>query len=253
MAFWLYDLLAQDGEGKLRAKALFNLNLFLHALSAFLVYLTTTLLCLRKGRGLTYIPAIVATSVYLFLPSTLWFQGSLRSRDLSPVFFIGSVYASLKLWMRRRFVSLKYLNWYSILVLCFALTSWFGFVFGLVVAIYSIYRWKRDHHYAHFVGVTMLTLLLSILLLVQGKYYQHGGLNFIDYMIQKLSQHNSLNRQAYLLGIPNNVGTSLINYIILLAPIIPLACTLAYFVVRNRGMKFVFTRNGLLLALQHGQ
>ena len=71
------------------------------------------------------------------------------------------------------------------------------------------------------------------------------GLNFIDYMIQKLSQHNSLNRQAYLLGIPNNVGTSLFNYIILLAPIIPLACTLTYFVVRNRGMKFVFTRNGL--------
>ena len=30
-----------------------------------------------------------------------------------------------------------------------------------------------------------------------------------------------------------------------LAPIIPLACTLTYFVVRNRGMKFVFTRNGL--------
>ena len=147
--------------------------------------------------------------------------------------------------MRRKFVSLKYLFWYGILLLCFALTSWFGFVFGLVVAIYSIYRWKRDQHYAHFVGVTMLTLLLSILLLIQGKYYQHGGLSFIDYMIQKLSQQNSLDRQAYLLGIPNNVGTSLINYIILLAPIVPLACTLAYFVVRNRGMKFVFTRNGL--------
>lgn len=246
MAFWLYDLLAQDGEGKLRAQALFNLNLFLHALSAFLVYLTTTLLCLRKGLGPTYVPAIVATSVYLFLPSTLWFQGIVYGPEtLAQVFFIGSVYASLKLWMRRKFVSLKYLFWYSILLLCFALTSWFGFVFGLVVAIYSIYRWKRDHHYAHFVGITMLTLLLSILLLIQGKYYQHGGLSFIDYMIQKLSHQNSLNRQAYLLGIPNNLGISLINYIILLAPIIPLACTLAYFVVRNRGMKFVFTRNGL--------
>ncbi len=246
MAFWLYDLLAKDGQGKLLAKVLFSLNLFLHALCAFLVYLTTTLLCLRKGLGPTYIPAIVATCVYLFLPSTLWFQGIIYGPEtLAQVFFIGSVYASLKLRMRRKFVSLKYLFWYSILLLCFALTSWFGFVFGLVVAIYSISRWRRDQNYAHFVGVTMLTLLLSILLLIQGKYYQHGGLSFIDYMIQKLSQQNSLNRQAYLLGIPNNVGASLVNYIILLAPIIPLACTLAYFVVRNQGMKFVFTRNGL--------
>ena len=56
-----------------------------------------------------------------------------------------------------KFVSLKYLFWYSILLLCFTLTSWFGFVFGLVVAIYSFYRWQRDRYYAHFVGVTMLT------------------------------------------------------------------------------------------------
>ena len=246
MAFWLYDLLANNSEGRLQDGALWGLNLFLHALSAFLVYLTTTLLCLRKGLGHTYVPAIVATSVYLFLPSTLWFQGVIYGPEtLAQVFFMGSVYASLKLWMRKKFVSLKYLFWYSILLLCFTLTSWFGFVFGLVVAIYSFYRWQRDRYYAHFVGVTMLTLLVSILLLVQGKYYQHGGIGFFDFMMQKLSQHNSLNRQAYLLGIPNNLGASLVNYIILLAPIIPLACTLSYFVVRNQGMKFVFTRNGL--------
>ena len=245
MAFWIHGVFGKNSIG-INAPAILGFNLFLHALSGVLVYLTTTLLCLRKGLGSTYVPAIVATCVYFFLPSTLWFQGYIYGPEtLAQVFFIGSVYTSLKLLMRKRFVSFKYLFWYSVLLFCFTLTSWFGFIFGLVVALYSLYRWQRDRNYAHFVGVTLLTLLLSIILLVQAKYYQHGGINFIDFMSQKLSDHNSLNRNDFLLGIPKNIITSIGNYVLLLAPIVPLACILVYFVMRNRGMKFVFTRNGL--------
>lgn len=245
MAFWIHGIFGKNSIG-INASVTLGLNLFLHALSGILVYLTTTLLCLRKGLGSTYVPAIVATCVYFFLPATLWFQGYIYGPEtLAQVFFMGSVYTSLKLLMRKRFVSLKYLFWYSVLLFCFTLTSWFGFIFGLVVALYSLYRWQRDQNYAHFVGVTLLTLLLSIVLLVQAKYYQHGGINFIDFMSQKLSDHNSMNRNDFLLGIPKNIMTSIGNYVLLLAPIVPLACILIYFVVRNRGMKFVFTRNGL--------
>jgi hypothetical protein len=115
------------------------LNLLFHLLSAIFVYFTVCLLSFNRARSYLHFPSFVAYSIYLFLPSTLWFQGNVYMSDMAVHLpFIIGVYIVLKMVLRQKFYIPKYMVMYSLILFIMIYTSWLGVFFAFGVVAYSL-------------------------------------------------------------------------------------------------------------------
>ena len=166
-----------------------SLNMILGLLTAIFVYFTVCLLSFNRARSYLHFPSFVAYTIYLFLPSTLWFQSNVYMSDMAVHLpFVIGVYIVLKMVLRKKFYVPKYILGYTLVLFIMIYTSWLGVFFAFGVLVYSLLHARDIRGFRLLIWVTLIVLFFTLRLIV----YQYSQINGLEAYI-----HEVINR--YLL------------------------------------------------------
>lgn len=226
-------------------------NLLLHFISALFVYFTVCLLSFNRARSLPYLSAVVAYTIYLFLPVTLWFQGNVYMSDMAVhTLFIIGVYIALKMIIRRKFYVPKYIFFYVVVLALMIYTSWLGVFFAAGVIVYSLLHVRGE---VKGFGVFLWSTVLVTILMLRAIVYQYSQINGVDaYIEEMLSRYivrGSLEGTdqglwSFMFSYLWLIKTLLYNYIIHYIVVYALIAVFVYLAVTRKKLKIVFSENG---------
>ena len=225
-------------------------NMTLHFISGLFVYFTVCLLSFNRARSLPYRSALVAYVIYLFLPVTLWFQGNVYMSDMAVhTLFVIGVYTALKMIIRKKFYSPKYIFLYVVVLALMVYTSWMGLFFAAGVLIYSLLHVRDIKGFRILIYSTLLVSVFVLQIIVY-QYAQINGLSaYIQEMLSRYLVRGSVGETdkglfhfmfSYLWYIKNIVYNYLVNYLIVYL-IITLFVWLA---ISRKKLKIIFSENG---------
>ncbi|MBL7778478.1 MAG: hypothetical protein JNK66_09325 [Chitinophagales bacterium] len=225
-------------------------NLALHFISGLFVYFIVCLLSFSRARAMPYRSAIVAFAIYIFLPVTMWFQGNVYMSDMAvhTVFVIG-VYTVLKMIIRQKFYSYKYIFFYVVSLSLMLYTSWLGVFFAAGVLIYSLLHVQQIKGFKVLIAATVLCLI-AISQIVIYQYSQiHGPMNFFSEMISRYmvrgsfadTKHGLLH---FMFGYLWFAKTLLYNYVLHYNVFFLLLIGFIYVAATHKKLKIVFSENG---------
>ena len=226
------------------------IHLFIHFLSALFVYFTVCLLSFSRARNLPYLPAVVAFVVYVFNPATLWFQSNVYMADmLVQLPFVLGTYTALKLIIRQRFYSFKYLFFYSILLFLMMYSSWLGYFFAAGMIIYALLHMHKHPGFKWLIFISILCTFLALrFTLVQ--YASVNGLNalFNEAVSRYLVRGSLGDLQNGYFAFVKSYAYYLIrivfNYISSYLPIYIAILWFTFTASRQKKMKILFSENG---------
>lgn len=223
-------------------------HLIINFVSAFFIYLIVCLLGQQKPFSKIYLVGIIGYIVYLFNPAVLWFQANTYMSDMAVhLFFILGVYTMLKLLMRKRFFSVKYLIYYALFLFLMIYTSWLGLFFAFSVFVYSLIKLRTEKVFLPLVFITIIVTYLALWLIVY-QYSAIAGLdNFIFQMIDRVAERGSASGDGFFgffkikyLELKKLLFTYLTSYL----PIFLLIATFGWLVITKAKLRIVFTKNG---------
>lgn len=229
-----------------------NLQIF-HLLVNFVcglfIYLIVCLLGEQKPFARIYWSGIVGYLVYLFSAGVLWFQSNTYMSDmLVHLFFVLSVYTMLKLLMRKKFFSPKYLVLYAIFLFLMIYTSWLGLFFAFSVFLYSFIKLRKEKV---FIPLNLISLFVSIaaLALFIYQYSLIAGLEPLkNQLIHRLGERGSLAENSGILSqlkhLAYLVWLMLKGYITSYFPLFLLLIGFVYLTITRAKLRIVFTKNG---------
>jgi len=226
------------------------LNLVFHFISGLFVYFMVCLLSFNRARSLPYRPGIVAFVIYTFLPVTLWFQGNVYMSDMAVhLLFIIGVYTALKMIIRQRFYSAKYIFLYMLCLALMLYTSWLGVFFAFGILVYSLLHVRGNKGFNVLIWATAITTVVMLRLIV----YQYSQINGLEAYLMEMFNRYAL--RGSLEG--TNQGlfhfmfaylwlfkTLLYNYIIHYFVIYVVIGLFMYFAASHKKLKIVFSENG---------
>lgn len=229
-------------------KSYYVLNGLLVALSGFFVYLTICLLSLKKASREFSVFALLGMLIYLTAYPILRFQFFNYHPDIFVVpFLIISQYLFLKLLMKERYRSVKYLLLIGLLLFILNYSSWFGLVFSLIILLLAIFNLRKRYKlFPYILLVGFITAFVCFFIFSQ--YAVMGGWKnvifyFKDTYLRESPLYGHLRQTAWqiIIQVIKNLG------ILLLA----LFLIFGYSIFAKR-RKFLFTKNGyryLILSL----
>lgn len=225
-------------------------NLFLHFISGLFVYFTVCLLSFSRARNLPYRPAIVAFAIYTFLPVTLWFQSNIYMSDMAvhSLFIIG-VYIALKMIIRQKFYSLKYIFFYTLVLALMIYTSWLGVFFAFGVLVYSLLHVRDIKGFRILIGSTVIVTLIMLRLIVY-QYSQINGIGaYIEEMLSRYLVRGSLAETNqgllhFMFSYLWYAKTLLYNYLVHYNIPYFVLLIFAWLALSRKKMKIVFSENG---------
>ena len=224
-------------------------HLVINFISALFIYLIVCLLGQQKPFLKTYWSGVVGFSVYLFSQAVLWFQCNTYMSDmLVHFFFILNVYIILKLLIRKRFFSPKYLVWHAIVLFLMIYTSWLGIFFAFSVFLYSFIKLRKTKV---FIPLNLITLFVSLAAVGLFSYQYsliNGFDNYLEQMVNRVSERGSLNSsvgvfvflKSYFMGIINMLKAYFTSYL----PVFLLLGSFIYLTFSRTKLRIVFTKNG---------
>jgi len=226
------------------------LNLSFQFLSGLFIYFIVCLLSFNRARSYPYRSAIVAFVIYIFLPPTLWFQSNVYMSDMAVhLLFIIGVYIALKMIIRERFYSPKYIFFY---VLCLALmiyTSWLGVFFAFGILVYSLLYAKWNSGFRVLLWSTILVNIILLPLIIY-QYSQINGLEaYLGEMINRYIQRGSLEPTdsgllhffiSYLLLIKTLLYNYIVNYFVGYVALL----AFLWVAISRKKLRIVFSENG---------
>lgn len=224
-------------------------NLFTNFISALFIYFIICLLGQQKPFYKIYWSGVIGFAIYLFSTGVLWFQCNTYMSDmLVHSFFIINVYIILKLLMRKKYYSPKYLIYFSIFLFFMIYTSWLGIFFAFSVFIYSFIKLRKE---PVFIPLNLITLFVSstaILLFVFQYSHINGAEAYFNQMLQRVGERGSLHKDLsfftqiknYLLSLISIIKTYTTSYL----PLFLLLLSFAFLVVKKTKLRIVFTKNG---------
>lgn len=226
------------------------INLFLHFISGLFIYFTVCLLSFNRARSLPYRSALVAYSIYLFMPATLWFQGNVYMSDmLVHTFFVIGVYTALKMIIRQKFYSPKYIFFYVLVLVLMIYTSWLGLFFAFGVLVYSLLHVRSIAGFRVLIWSTIIVTLVMLRLITYQYAQIAGPLAYLEEMLSRYIERGSLAETNhglfhfmfdYLWLIKTLLYNYIINYILVYIAII----AFVYIVMTRKKMQIVFSENG---------
>ncbi|HWB64860.1 MAG TPA: hypothetical protein VG603_15190, partial [Chitinophagales bacterium] len=225
-------------------------NLLLNLISALFVYFTVCLLSFNRARSLPYRPAIVAYVVYLFLPVTLWFQGNVYMSDMvvHTLFIIG-VYTALKMIIRQKFYSPKYIFFYVTCLGLMIYTSWLGLFFAFGVLVYSLLHVRDIKGFRVLLWSTVIVTLVMLRLMVYQYSQINGAFAYLDEMINRYIIRGSLEGAnqglfhfmfSYLWLIKTLLYNYFIHYVVIYIGLL----WFVWLAVSRKKLKIIFSENG---------
>lgn len=224
-------------------------HLLLNLVSALFIYLIVCLLGQQKPFARTYWSGIVGVAVYLFSQGVLWFQCNTYMSDmLVHLFFILNVYTILKLLMRKRFFSPKYLVHYAIFLFLMIYTSWLGLFFAFSVFLYSFIKLRKTKV---FMPLNLITLFVSIaaVALFVFQYSQIAGFDaYVNQMLNRMTERGGLPQTIGILATLKQLGYQIIfllkTYLTSYLPLFLLLASFLYLTISRAKLRIVFTKNG---------
>ena len=230
-------------------KAIQIFHLSINLICALFIYLIVCLLGQQKPFARIYWSGIVGVLIYLFSPGVLWFQMNTYMSDmLVHLFFVLNVYTILKLLMRKRFFSPKYLVYYAVLLFLMIYTSWLGLFFAFSVFTYSFIKLRNTKVHIPLNLVTLFVTLASLALL----YVQYKGIAgseaYIDQMMNRIAERGSVQEDAGLLAQISSIAHMIIRvvstYVSSYLPHFLLLFSFVYLTLTRAKLRIVFTKNG---------
>lgn len=225
-------------------------NMLLHFISGLFVYFTVCLLSFSRARNLPYRPGVVAFIIYMFLPVTLWFQGNVYMSDMAVhTLFIIGVYTALKMIIRQRFSSPKYIFLYVAVLALMIYTSWLGVFFAFGVLVYSLLHVRSNKGFGTLIWSTLVTALVVLRLIVY-QYSQINGVSaymeemFSRYIIRGSLEETNQGLWHFMFSYMWLVKTVLYNYFIHYVVIYALILIFVWLIISHKKMKIVFSENG---------
>ncbi len=220
-------------------------HLILNLICVVFIYLIVCLLAQQKPFYKPYKAGLVGASLYLFNPGVLWFQcNTYMSDTLVHVLFIINVYIVLKLLMRKKYWSIKYLIYYAIGLFLMIYTSWLGIFFAFSIFIYSYIKLRKQSMYMP-LNVTTFVITLSTLLLI---YYQYqlisGSEAYLSQMFNRFTERGSMFQSHFFTKVILSILVMFKNYASSYLPLLLLISCFTILSLSNFRMKVVFTKNG---------
>ena len=174
-------------------------HLVINFFCAGFIYLIICLLSIQRPFKKIFIPGLIAFIVYLFSPAVLWFQANTYMSDtLVHLPFILAVYTILKLLMRKRFYSVKYLLYYALFLFLMIYTSFLGIFFAATVFLYSLIKLRKETVFLPLIFITISVSALTVLLIIN-QYSQINGLEaYVIQMIDRFSERGSFSGESFL-------------------------------------------------------
>jgi Dolichyl-phosphate-mannose-protein mannosyltransferase len=208
--------------------------------SAFFVYLTICLLTLKRAQRESSLYAWLGMLIYLFSYPILKFQFFNFHPDIFVLpFLIIAQYLFLKLLMKERYRSAKYLTLIAIFLALMSYSSWFGAVFNFIIILIALFNLRKGYKLVPYIILASF-ITISVSLLIYGQYALYGGWKNIIYYFKdtywRESPFYGQLRQSGLhifVQLMKNLGVFLI--------------CLAWFIVQSfmtKKGKFLFTKNG---------
>jgi hypothetical protein len=224
-------------------------HLAINFISALFIYLIICLLGQQKPFLKTYWSGVVGFSIYLFSQGVLWFQMNTYMSDmLVHLFFILNVYIILKLIIRKRFFSPKYLVWHAVILFLMIYTSWLGIFFAFSVFLYSLLKLRKTKV---FIPLNLITIFISIAA-ISLFTYQYSLINgfdsYLDQMMNRMDERGSLvsgggittSLKGFAIGIIHVLKGYLTSYF----PLFLLLVSFVYLTITKAKLRIVFTKNG---------
>lgn len=225
-------------------------NLFLHFISGLFVYFTVCLLSFNRARSLPYRSAVVAFALYIFLPVTLWFQGNVYMSDMAVhTLFVIGVYTVLKMIIRQRFYSPKYIFFFVLLLALMIYTSWLGLFFAFGVLVYSLLHVRAIKGFRVLIWSTVLVTLVMLRLIVY-QYSQINGVGaYVEEMLNRYIVRGSLEETNqglwhFMFSYLWLIKTLLYNYVIHYLVIYIAIAAFLWIAISRKKLKIVFSENG---------
>jgi hypothetical protein len=223
-------------------------HIIVNLVSALFIYLIVCLLGQQKPFAKLYISGLVGFVVYLFNPGVLWFQTNTYMSDmLVHLFFILGVYTMLKLLMRKRFFSPKYLVFYSLFLFLMIYTSWLGLFFAFSVFLYSLIKLRHEKVFLPLMFLTIGTTFFALWLIIK-QYSSIAGTDaFAIQMLDRVSERGSIGGEGiigFFVKKIKEIIRVLETYALSYLPIFLLLMTFGWLVLTRARLRIVFTKNG---------
>lgn len=226
------------------------INLLLHFISGLFVYFTVCLLSFNRARSLPYRSALVAYSIYLFMPVTLWFQGNVYMSDMAVhTLFIIGVYTALKMIIRQKFYVPKYIFLYVVILALMIYTSWLGVFFAFSVFVYSLLHLNRNSGFKVLLWSTVIVTLVMLRVIVYQYSQINGPLAYLEEMFSRYLVRGSLAETNqgifhFMFDYLWLFKTLIYNYVISYVVIYVALLLFVWLVMSRKKMKIVFSENG---------
>jgi hypothetical protein len=221
-------------------KSYYVFNSLLVAISAFFIYLTICLLTLKHARREVSPYAWIGMILYLTAFPILSYQFFNYHPDIFVLpFLIISQYIFLKLIMKERYRSVKYLFLIGLFLAIMSYSSWFGAIFNLMIIFIALINLRKGYKLFPYIIIAVL-VTSSITLLIYGQYALAGGWKNVIYYFK-----DTYLRESPFYGHLRQSGFEILVQMIkrLGVLFIVLAVLIFYsFIAKKR--KFIFTKNG---------
>lgn len=223
-------------------------HLFVNFFSAVFIYLITCLLSIQRPFKQIFIPGLIAFIVYLFSPAVLWFQcNTYMSDTLVHLPFILAVYTILKLLMRKRFYSPKYLFYYALFLFLMIYTSFLGLFFAAAVFFYALIKLRKENVFIPLMIVTLGVSFFTLVLIIKQYSLINGGEAYVLQMMDRFSERGSAGGHGimgFLHRTYYNLKIIFLNYATSYLPIFVLLGFFAFLSLKKTKMGLMFTKNG---------
>lgn len=175
-------------------EGLYILNLIIHSLTAILLYVLICKTYRKQILRTTYIPALLAASLYLFSTQTLWCHIYMYFADsLVQLLWVAFILLSFMIFRRGQINNRRTLFFFSITCFLIVYTEWLGVFACFVLFLHALYRSIKEPIYLR-ISLIIGTATLIALSLTVFQYSLIDGLDsFVQTSLGKYADRNGYN------------------------------------------------------------
>lgn len=229
-------------------KSYYVFNSTLVAVSAFFIYLTICLLTLKHAKTETSPYAWIGMILYLTAYPILSYQFFNYHPDIFVLpFLIISQYIFLKLLIKERYRSVKYIFLIGLFLAIMSYSSWFGVVFNFMIILIAFVNLRKGYKLFPYIIIAAV-VTGSITMLIYGQYGLAGGWKTVIYYFK-----DTFLRESPFYGHLKQSGFEIVTQMIKRLGVLFVAlAVLVFYSFMAKKRKFIFTKNGykyLILSL----
>ena len=215
------------------------INFLLTAVSSFFIYLTICTLTLKKASKDFSKYALGGALLYLTTPAVISFQ----ILNCHPDIFVQSLfiifsYVFLKMMVKGKYRSFKYIFILSLLVFLMCYSSWIGFFYTSTILLFGLFNLRKGYK---MISIVLISLFVSIftLFMIYTQYAKIEGWISVIFTFKNIYLKQSLFQGHYFHALKNIVYH---HYQYIGNMVLTLLILIGYSISKKN--KMLFTKNG---------